>query len=56
MKTYKVWIHVEEIDDENDHYTEEFDGSDLPVSVGEFNTPKEAYDLVTDLLMTQGGV
>ena len=50
MKVYKVWVHVEEIDEENDSYTEEFEGSDLPDSVGGlFSTPKDAYKVVDDI-------
>ena len=55
MKTYKVWIHVEEIDEENDTYLEDFEGSRLPRSIGDFHTP-EAADALVDavLLLTRG--
>jgi len=45
-KTYKVWLHVEEIDEANDSYSDDFEGSRLPISVGEYITPGEAYELV----------
>ena len=46
MKIYKVWVHVEEIDEENDSYSESFEGSRLPEPIGEFDTPDAAYELV----------
>ena len=49
MKIYKVWIEVEEIDEENDSYSEDFEGSRLPEPIGEFNTPDEAYELVDNI-------
>ena len=54
MKTYKLWIEIEEYDDETDSYTNMSDGyhammngSDViaePVPLGAFNTIKEASD------------
>ncbi len=44
--TYKVWIHIEEIDEDADHY------EDLPAEVrdaGEFNTLDEARDFANEL-------
>lgn len=47
--TYKVWLHVEEIDEANDSYLDDFEGSRLPISVGEYSTPVEAYELVDEI-------
>lgn len=46
MKTYKVWVHIEEIDDEEDTYLEDFEGSRLPEILGEFSGLLEAHELV----------
>lgn len=45
--TYKVWIHIEEIDEEKDHY------EDLPEelrSIGKFDTLKDARSLVSQVV------
>lgn len=44
--TYKVWVHVEEIDEDGDSYED----IGLPDSIGEFNTIEEAESLVSELL------
>lgn len=38
MKTYKVWIEIEEIDEENDSYLNKGE----PMSIGEFASLEEA--------------
>jgi hypothetical protein len=38
---FKVWVHIEEIDEEEDLYED----VDLPFSVGEFDTVEEAEKL-----------
>lgn len=38
MKIYKLWVYVEEIDEENDSYED----AGEPTSIGEFKTFKEA--------------
>lgn len=40
MKTYKVWLSIEEIDEENDH----FENVSEPMDCGEFDTLEEAFD------------
>ncbi len=45
MKTYKVWIHIEEIDEDNDSYED----VDLPEPVGEFEALADAEALVSRL-------
>jgi hypothetical protein len=52
-KTYKVWVHVEEIDEENDSYTDDFPGSCLPMPMGEFNTFEEAYKMVNKISLVE---
>ena len=39
--TYKVWVHVEEVDEDN------YQDTGLPVCLGEFQTAGEAHALVT---------
>ena len=48
MKQYKVWIHVEEIDEDRDHYLD----LDLPYEAGYFETESAARDFVEHELMT----
>lgn len=45
MKTYKVWLHIEEIDEEADSYTD----VDEPHSVGEFDSLAEAETMRDDV-------
>lgn len=53
MKKYKVWLHIEEIDEDEDHYV---DLDEHTCSIGkEFNTPQGAINL-KDLLVEYGGV
>lgn len=40
MKQYKVWIHIEEIDEDQDEYNE----VNLPEEIGCFDTLQEAED------------
>lgn len=42
---YKVWIHVEEIDEDHDHYEDVRE----PYPVGEFNSLEEAEELADQL-------
>ena len=46
MKTYKIWLEIEECDDEKDHYE---DVSDFPVCLGEYNSIEEADRAVIEL-------
>ena len=46
MKKYKIWVEIEECDDDLDHYQ---DVSDFPVCLGEYNSLKEANSAVIDL-------
>lgn len=46
MKTYKVWIHIEEHDDETDDYND----FDLPNKLFECETPEEANAYVEEVL------
>jgi len=39
MVTYKVWMEIEECDDENNHYE---DASAFPVCLGQFNSIEDA--------------
>jgi len=48
MKQYKVWIHVEEIDEEHDWYQD----LDLPIEAGCFETEAAAREFVDNELMT----
>jgi len=43
---YKVWIHIEEVDEENDHYTD----IGLPEELVCLKTFEEAKDYVTNLM------
>ena len=43
---FKVWIHIERIDEENDSYEDE----GLPESVGTFDTLEEAESLVGQIV------
>ena len=45
--TYKVWISVEEIDEDNDHYED----VGLPDSLGEFPNFLEAANFVEGLVV-----
>ncbi len=47
MKTYKVWIHLEEIDESKDHYL----NLGLPYEAGRFNTEAAARKFVESELM-----
>ena len=40
---YKVWIHVERVDEENDEYLD----IGIPELAGEFDTEDEAFNLST---------
>ena len=42
---YKVWVHIEEIDEDLDHYED----VGMPVSEGEYNTLDEAEEAVFHL-------
>ncbi len=42
---YKVWVHIEEIDEENDHYED----VGMPISVGEYDLLSEAAEQVATL-------
>ena len=44
-KTYKVWVHIEEYDDEEDAYQD----IDLPEDLGEFGALDEAIEFVSKL-------
>ena len=44
-KVYKVWIHVEEIDEAKDHYEE----CGCPFDMGEFDNEDEAWDYAGEL-------
>ena len=46
MSTYKVWVHIEEIDELTDHYED----LGIPEHMGEFHTEEEARARVTELL------
>lgn len=46
MKKYKIWVEIEECDDEKDHYE---DVSDFPVCLGEYNSLQEADFAVIEL-------
>ena len=48
MKTYKVWIHVEQIDESEGHYID----LDPPYEAGEFDTEEAARRFVENELMT----
>ena len=39
-KTFRLWIEIEEYDDETDEYRQPFQ----PVPMGKFNTPEEAVE------------
>jgi len=45
MKKYKVWIVIENINEEEDFYED----VGMPESLGEFDTLEEAKEFVTDL-------
>lgn len=47
MRTYKVWIHVEEIDESKDHYLD----LGTPYEAGRFDTEAEAVKFVENELM-----
>ena len=42
---YKVWVHIEEIDEEADHYEDVA----RPIGVGEFETIEDAQQRVGDI-------
>ena len=46
MTEYKVWIHIEEIDEEKDHYQE----IEEPQEVGRFKSEQDAKQLADDLM------
>ena len=46
MKYYKVWVEIEEIDEDNYSYQ---DVSPFPVSLGEFSTIEEADAAIVEL-------
>ena len=46
MKTYKIWVHIEEIDEDNDSYEDQ----GLPESCGEFGTLEEAESKVASIV------
>ena len=48
MSIYKVWIHVEEIDEANDYYQE----CGSPLDMGGFETEDEAWDYANELNMS----
>jgi len=48
MKQYKVWIHVEEIDEDRDHYVD----VEPCYSSGCFETEAKARDHIENELMT----
>lgn len=48
MKHYEVWIHVEEIDGEENHYLD----MDKPYEAGSFETEAQARQFVEKELMT----
>jgi len=43
---YKVWIEIEEYDEERDHYED----YDLPESIAVFDTPEEAVAFVKEIV------
>ena len=45
-KVYKVWVHVEEIDEDEGHYED----VGIPESIGEFETQEEATALQQQLV------
>ena len=45
MKVYKVWVHIEEIDEEEDHYEDVCE----PQCLGTYETFDEAVDKVASL-------
>ena len=44
-KTYKVWVYIEEHDEDEDEYQD----IDLPEDLGEFETLEEATEFVSKL-------
>ena len=48
MSIFKVWIHVEEIDEANDYYQE----CGSPFDMGKFETEDEAWDYANELNMS----
>ena len=46
MKYYKVWVEIEEIDEDNYSYQ---DVSPFPVSLGEFDSLEEADAAIVEL-------
>jgi hypothetical protein len=48
---FKVWIHIEEIDEDEDLYED----VDIPYAVGEFNTLEEAEKLRDAINTLAGG-
>ena len=45
MKQYKVWVHVEECDEDNDHYED----IGLPECIDVFSSLEAAEDCVNEL-------
>lgn len=48
MKTYKVWLHVEEHDPEKEG-EQEYQEITLPEILGQFGTPEQAGDFVENV-------
>jgi len=48
---FKVWIHVEEVDEENDFYKD--CGEPIEISICE--TEEKAYDLADQIFMQKNG-
>ena len=46
MKKFKVWVEIEEIDEDNDVYET---ASPFPVCLGEFNSVEEADRAIVEL-------
>ena len=44
-KTYKVWVYIEEHDEDEDEYQD----IDLPEDLGEFKTLEEATEFISKL-------
>jgi hypothetical protein len=46
---YKIWTYIEEISEDTDHYKDVGE----PLSIGEFNTRKEAEEYRESLFMSR---
>lgn len=51
MKTFAVWVHIEEVDEESDSYTEAAE----PQRAGTFETLEQAQARAAQLLDSIGG-